>query len=132
MWELVSGTKAFNGVPHNGIIMAVTSGCRPLMPSYSLHSLSSLINDCWQDSYSDRPTFKSISSRLREMVRDKTSVLSSESNSQTTSISVSATTARDSKNQTELPLNEVSSDRSETRIIEDSTKKVQKQVKYVL
>lgn len=134
LWELVSGTKAFNGAPHNGIIMAVTSGCRPLMPSYCPQSLSNLINDCWQDSYSDRPTFKSISARLREMVEDKTSFLSSESNSQTTSISVSATTTRDSKNQTDLPFNEVSSsdDRSETKIIEDSTEKVQRQAKCVL
>lgn len=124
LWELISGTKAFNGVPHNSIIMAVTSGCRPLMPSYCPQSLSNLINDCWQDSYSDRPTFKLISTRLREMIRDKNSFLSSESEPQTTSISLSATTSRDSRNQTNLPDNEVSPDKSETRIIEDSTKMV--------
>lgn len=103
LWELVSGTKAFIGAPHNGIVMAVTGGCRPIVPSYCPISLSRLINDCWQDSYRDRPTFKTISARLREMLQNKTSLLTSPGTfSHPTSISLSATTSQDSNTKTQV------------------------------
>lgn len=120
LWELVSGTKAFNGAPHNGIVMAVTGGCRPIVPSYCPISLSRLINDCWQDSYRDRPTFKTISARLRDMLQNKTSLLTSPGTfSHPTSIALSATT-QDSNTKTQVETDGVPR-LEEAPSIEDST-----------
>eukprot|EP00210_Caulerpa_lentillifera_P006113 g5840.t1 len=120
LWELVSGTKPFNGAPHNGIVMAVTGGCRPIMPSYCPIALSRLINDCWQDSYRDRPTFNSITTRLHDMIQDRNSLLTSPgSTPHPASISLSVTAAQES-NSHQLPDGVT---QLETLPIDDSTKK---------
>eukprot|EP00210_Caulerpa_lentillifera_P007187 g6877.t1 len=109
LWELVSGTKAFSGTPHNSIIMAVTSGRRPQLPAFCPQALSRLINDCWQDSHSDRPSFKTVSRRLRDMMKNKRSFLTSPESTDcsNSTISLSVLTAQSSNNQIELVSNEI-------------------------
>ena len=45
-------------------------GMRPLVPSHCPQPLALLINDCWNDSYLRRPSFKTILERLSAMIRD--------------------------------------------------------------
>lgn len=43
---------------------------RPILPLRCPESLRALIHDCWDDSYLQRPTFKTIVERLNRMIGD--------------------------------------------------------------
>lgn len=68
LWELITGEKAYQGTQHNGIIIAVTRGFRPAIPSHCPSDLAALISDCWSDVYTDRPSFETVLLRLNSMV----------------------------------------------------------------
>ena len=90
LWELFTGEKAYTGIQHNGIIIAVTrthtllhifcrghsmaGGIRPLLPLHCPAPLANLIADCWRDAYFDRPSFQTIVQRLIPLLRDSTSL----------------------------------------------------------
>ena len=90
LWELFTGEKAYTGIQHNGIIIAVTrtrtllvclcqlvlttGGIRPVLPLHCPAPLANLITDCWRDAYFDRPSFQTIVERLIPLLRDSTSL----------------------------------------------------------
>ncbi|GMH44384.1 hypothetical protein BSKO_12318 [Bryopsis sp. KO-2023] len=68
MWELFTGVKPYRNMRHSEIVITVTEGKRQAIPENCPAPLASLINDCWQDDYSRRPSFRTITERLRDML----------------------------------------------------------------
>jgi serine/threonine protein kinase len=67
MWEIVTRELPFSGPDYKfnlDVEDAVLRGTRPIIPVGTLGDLSSLIEMCWQDKPSSRPSFTDIVSRL--------------------------------------------------------------------
>jgi len=70
LWELLVGGNPYPSKTHNEIIVLVTSGRRPNVPSRVPAPCTDLLKRCWHQSRQARPTFTEISTTLKELLAD--------------------------------------------------------------
>mmetsp|Transcript_20300 Transcript_20300/g.22563 ORF Transcript_20300/g.22563 Transcript_20300/m.22563 type:complete len:723 (+) Transcript_20300:44-2212(+) len=68
LWEMVSRSDPFSGMPPFQVIFAVgTQGARPTIPQHCNPDYQKLMEDCWQEEPANRPTFNDILDRLEKL-----------------------------------------------------------------
>lgn len=67
--ELMTGRHPFHGMTTPAVLMAIVQGMRPKIPHTCPSSLSALVEDCWNQDWSKRPTFSNIVTRLATMMQ---------------------------------------------------------------
>ena len=68
LWEIVTRQLPFAHYDFNyEVLEAIRSGERPVFPEGCADMLKSLIQDCWQQEPTQRPNFRDIKDRLKEM-----------------------------------------------------------------
>ena len=65
MFELVSGHKPYPGKHHSDIVVSVVHGKRPSIPQHCPREFAMLIQDCWCQDHTKRPSFARILEELR-------------------------------------------------------------------
>ena len=67
LWELISGTKPYHKKDNKDIVLDVVDGIRPPIPPHWPLDIASLIESCWDQDHTQRPTFPQIVSLIRSM-----------------------------------------------------------------
>jgi len=71
LWELITRQSLYPGIPPFQIIFTVgTQGLRPTIPPTCNPALASLIQDCWAEDPSQRPSFVSLADRIAQLPSD--------------------------------------------------------------
>ena len=66
VYEIITNTKPFNNLSFNEVLTKVASGFRPEIPSKIPEPYKKLIEKCWSQNPSDRPSFEQIVNCLRD------------------------------------------------------------------
>lgn len=71
LWELITRQPLYPGIPPFQIIFTVgTQGMRPTIPPACNPGLASVIQDCWAEDPSNRPSFVDLADRIAQLPAD--------------------------------------------------------------
>lgn len=70
VWELVVGRAPYPKKCHNDIIVDVVDGKRPTIPAHCPSDIIALIQDCWHQDRTMRPSFSQVGDRLEVLWRN--------------------------------------------------------------
>eukprot|EP00803_Ostreobium_quekettii_P011670 evm.model.scf_682EXC.10 EVM.evm.TU.scf_682EXC.10 scf_682EXC:53115-55517(-) len=68
MWELMSGHRPYPGKSQREIMLAVIDGCRPAITEDFFPEYVDMLNMCWDQDYSKRPSFPMLIDTLMKML----------------------------------------------------------------
>eukprot|EP01114_Cavostelium_apophysatum_P014364 TRINITY_DN3705_c0_g1_i1.p1 TRINITY_DN3705_c0_g1~~TRINITY_DN3705_c0_g1_i1.p1 ORF type:complete len:636 (+),score=121.08 TRINITY_DN3705_c0_g1_i1:92-1999(+) len=70
LWELVTRKEPHKGIPPFQVVYLVgTQGKRLTIPSTCPPSITQIIQECWRDEPSERPTFEELTAALEDLLR---------------------------------------------------------------